>query len=142
MAENEENGTEGTETQETAGKVNEITASKKINGEDKSVTVVYDFGGTVEAAIEKFGAQVVYSNFTRAAVITAQAIMRREMEAGKTSEQIAEKMATWKPGVAIERVVDPIGATMSKFKSMSAEEQNALIEKLMAMQAGAAQPQA
>ena len=112
---------------EEGTKVNEITATKG----DKSATITYDFGGSAAAAIEKFGAEVVYANFTRSAVITAQAAMRRYLEAGKSQAEVAEKMTAWKPGVPMERVVDPIGALQALMAKMSEEEKNALIEKLM-----------
>ncbi len=110
--------------------VNEIKASKKINDVDRECTVQYDFGGTVEAAVEKFGADVVYSNFVRASVITAQAVMRRMLEAGKGQDEIQATMNSWKPGVAIERTIDPVASVLGKFGSMSPEEQKALIKQL------------
>jgi len=112
--------------------VNVIKASKKCNGEEKSVQIEFDFGGSVEAAIDRFGADVVYSNFTRASVITAQSIIRRMMETGKGQEEIQEFMAAWKPGVSIERTVDPVASVLGKFGSMSPEEQKALIKQLQA----------
>ena len=112
--------------------VNVIKASKRINDEEKSVEVQFDFGGSVEAAVEKFGAEVVYSNFTRASVITAQAAMRRMLETGKGQEEIQAAMNSWKPGVSIERTVDPVASVLGKFGSMSPEEQKALIKQLQA----------
>lgn len=114
------------ETNET--KINTIEATK---GEKKAV-ITYDFGGALDAAVEKFGKDVVYANFVRSAVITAQAAMRRLLVAGKGQEDITAKMAAWKPGVPLERVVDVEGLLMSKVANMTPEEKNALIEKLMA----------
>jgi len=110
---------------------NEITATKG----ERSATVYYDFGGSLDAAKDKFGAEVVYSSFVRTAVITAQSIMRRMIEQGAADEKIAAKLAAWVPGIAVERVVDPIGSTVARFKTMSAEEQEALIAKLLAQKA-------
>ena len=112
---------------EEGKKINEITATKG----DKTATITYDFGGSAAAAIEKFGAEVVYANFTRSAVITAQAAMRRYLEANKTQDEVAQKMAAWKPGVPMERVVDPVAALQGLMAKMTDEEKNALIEKLM-----------
>jgi hypothetical protein len=114
-----------------ADNVNEIKATKKMGDIDKEATILYDFGGSLEAAKEKFGEEVVYSGFVRSAVITAQAAMRRFLEDGLDAAQIEEKMAAWKPGVSIERVVDPVAATVAKFGKMTKEEQDALIAKLM-----------
>ena len=108
--------------------VNEIKATKG----DKAATITFDFGTGVEDAIAKFGADVVFANFKRSAIITAQAAMRRLLEANKSTEEIAEKMAQWKPGIPLERVVDPVAALQNLMKDMSEEQKNALIEKLMA----------
>jgi hypothetical protein len=113
--------------------VNEIKATKKIGDVDKESIITYDFGGDLAGATAKFGAEVVYANFVRSSVITAQAAMRRYMEDGKTGEEIIGKMAAWKPGVPLERTVDPIAATLARFQNMSAEEQLELLNKLKSM---------
>ena len=110
----------------------EIKASKKIDGVDKAAAIAYDFGDTLKDSVEKFGEAVIFTNFKRTAVITAQAAMRRMLEGGKTEEQIVEAMGTWKPGVALDRTVDPVGSLVSKFDSYSKEEQDEIIKKLKA----------
>lgn len=109
-------------------KINTIEATKG----DKKATITYDFGGSVEAAIEKFGSNVVYANFVRSAVITAQAGMRRMLVAGKSQEEIATKMADWKPGVPMEKSVDVLGAAQKLLANMSDDEKQAFIDKLLA----------
>lgn len=109
----------------------EITATKVIEGVEKSATILFDFGADVNEAIGKFGAEVVFSNFKRSAVITAQAAMRRLMEANKTQDEIAESMKAWAPGVSLERSMDPVKAIQNKFATMSPEDQQALIDQLM-----------
>ncbi len=84
-------------------------------------------------AVEKFGKDTVYANFVRSSVITAQAAMRRYLEDGKSEEEIADKMANWKPGVPMERAVDPIAATISKFAKMDEAAKNALLEQLLSL---------
>jgi len=115
------------------GEVSTITATKKIGDVEKEAAIAFDFGGNLEVATQKFGAEVVYANFVRSAVITAQAAIRRLLTMGKNQADIAAKMASWKPGVPLERVVDAEAALMAKVASMSQEEKDALIEKLMAM---------
>ena len=106
------------------------TLNSKTGKRLKPGKCTFDFGGSCAAAIEMFGEDVVYSNFTRASVITAQAAMRRMLEAGKGQEEIQAAMNSWKPGVAIERTVDPVASVLGKFGSMSPEEQKALIKQL------------
>jgi len=97
---------------------------------ERSVSVVYDFGSTSAEAVEKFGDKVVLSNFIGKSVITAQAIIRRAIRAGKTDEEIKEIFTTWKPGVAIERSFDPLSATLNKFDTMTPEEQQKFLADL------------
>lgn len=110
----------------------EITARKEVNGEKKEVTIVTDLGENLADAVAKFGEDVVFSNFCQSAVITAQAAMRRGLEKGKTNEEIVGYMAGWKPGVQLQRQVDPLGALLSRVDKMSDEEKAAIIEQLMA----------
>lgn len=107
-----------------------ITAKKKVNDVDKEATIMVDLGTDLEDAITKFGEQVVLSNFQASAKITAQAAMRRYMEAGKDNDEIVKLMAGWKPGVAIQRVSDPVAAFKAKFASMTPEEQIAALNDL------------
>ena len=108
----------------------EIKATKKIGDEERAAVIAYDFGENIEDAVKKFGAEVVFTNFKRTATITAQAAMRRSLEGGKSQEDIAASMAGWQPGVAMERVVDPVAALVSRWDNYSAEEQAEIIKKL------------
>lgn len=108
----------------------EIKAKKKIGDEDVEATIFADFGESLEDAITKFGEAVVFSNFKASAKITAQAAMRRYLEAKKSAEEIVKLMAAWKPGVAIERVSDPVAAFKAKFAGMTPEEQIAALADL------------
>ena len=99
-------------------------------------TYLFDFGADVEKAIEKFSAEVVHSNFVRAAKVTIQSVMRRLMEDGKTDEEIDGILETYKPGVALERTIDPEAALLKKFGQMDAMQQAAFIAELQARRAG------
>jgi hypothetical protein len=113
--------------------VNEIKATKKIGDVDKEAGITFDFGGNLDGAVALFGKEVIYANFVRSSVITAQAAMRRFLEDGKSAEEIVAKMSTWKPGVPMERVVDPIAATLARFQTMTPEAQMELLSKLKSM---------
>jgi len=106
-----------------------ITATKVVNGVEKVASIPYDFG-TAETSGDMFGKEVVHSNFVAKATITCQAAMRRMLEKGKTAEEIAAVMKGWKPGVALERVVDPVAAIEARMDSMSDAEADALIKRL------------
>lgn len=99
--------------------------------EGKPTAVIYvDVGETAEESIQMFGSDVVNSNAIGSFKITAQAAIRRMLEARKTPEEIVEKMKTWKPGVALERISDPIAAATAKYVTMTPEAQQEFIRML------------
>lgn len=111
-----------------------INASKDIGEGDKktklTATISFDFGASLQEAIEKFTPEVIFTNFKAAAKITAQSAMRRYLEGGKSSEEIATLMKSWKPGVAMERVTDPVAALIGRWDSYSPAEQTEILKKL------------
>jgi hypothetical protein len=116
-----------------------IQIKAKTNKEGISpneASVSYDFGEDVNDAIKKFGGDVVYSSFVSDCKITVQAAIRRMLEASIAPATIAERMAGWKPGVAMGRVSDPVGAMLAQFPTMSKEEQQKFISDLKKAQAG------
>lgn len=115
---------------------NLTTIAAKSPKSGTSATVNFDFGETVEEAVEKFGADVVLSGFIRTSTITAQAAIRRYLEVGLEQEAIEEKMTDWKPGVTIQRVVDPVAAILRKADDMEGDELEALIAKLQGKSKG------
>ena len=111
----------------------EIKATYKKGDVEKEFSTLYDFGANLEEAKAKFGEGVVYDNFVRSGKITIQAAVRRWAAAGLDEVQIAEKVNSIVLGVAAERVVDPIAATINKFASLTPEAQAELLAKLKAM---------
>lgn len=111
----------------------EITAKKEVpkgSGVVKSATIYKDFGETAAESIQAFGDEVVNSNFIANAKVVAQAAVRRGLEAGKSPEEIVVMMEPWRPGVAIERVADPLSAALAKYGTMSKEDQDEFIKQL------------
>ena len=115
----------------------EIKAKKVIGDETKEAVIYYDFGENLEQALDLFDEKVIFSNFRASVKITAQAAIRRYLEAGKSAEEITELMKSWKPGVALERKSDPVAAFKAKFASMSeADKIKALAELKATLEAG------
>jgi len=115
----------------------EIKAKKVIGDETKEAVIYYDFGENLEQALDLFDEKVIFSNFRASVKITAQAAIRRYLEAGKSAEEITELMKSWKPGVALERKSDPVAAFKAKFASMSeADKVKALAELKATLEAG------
>ena len=111
--------------------MNEITATKTIDGEDKSATIVTDLGDDLRDAVSKFGEEVVFTNYKRAVTVTAQASIRRMLENNLDEKAIADKMAGWKPGIALDRSVDPVAALKARMSTMSDADKRALLDQLM-----------
>ena len=109
----------------------EITAKSPKLG--RNTTVLVNVGATVEKSIEMFGGDAVNSNANAAWCVTLQASIRRAHLAGKDDETIQKEMDTAKMGVAMSGGrVDPIQASLIKYRTMNAEEREAFIEQLKA----------
>jgi hypothetical protein len=109
-----------------------LEVSTRAPKKDKELKVSYDFGDSLEEAVAKFGAEVVYSNFKQSAVISLQGNVRRYLDKGElTDEQIVGKVAEWKPAVAKVSTSDAKETILKKFDKMSAADKAALIEQLM-----------
>ena len=111
--------------------VKEISAkSPKL---DRETAVVVNYGETIEESVEMFGGEAVNTNAYANWRVTLQAAIRRGHEANKTDEQIQDELAEAKMGVAVTgAAVDPIQASLLKFKTMNEEEQADYLEKLKA----------
>ena len=109
-----------------------VSVKKEVEGELKTASISYDFGANVEEMIEKFKGDVVFTNARANMKITAQGAMRRYLVAGKSQDEITSLMASWIPGVALERTVDPVALLMGKWGSMTDEEKKEVLAKLKA----------
>lgn len=93
-------------------------------------TIQYDFGDNLQDAIDKFGGDVVFSNFVQSAKISLQALMRARLEKSANVTELAE---IWKPGIQLQRsAVDVLAQAKSKFAKMTQEERLAYLEALQA----------
>ena len=97
---------------------------------DNEATISYDFGDSCADACEKFGEDVVLAGFMKSSKITAQSAIRRYLDAGLDEDGIQAKMDEWKPGVALERVSDPVAAIRNKWGSLTPEQQADILSEL------------
>jgi len=111
--------------------VKEISArSPKL---ERETVIMVNVGSTVEESIEMFGGDAVNSNAIANWAVTLQAGIRRAHAAGKTDDEIQELLGDAKMGKAVSGGrVDPIQASLAKFKTMNDEEREAFLEKLRA----------
>jgi len=115
---------EAVETTEANGVI-AVTAKK----DGKEATVEFNFGTDLDDAVAQFGADVVFSRFRAASKIDLQSIMRRYLDANKDCQDL---LTLWKPGVTLERVVDPKAAAKNAFAKMSDEEKQTFLAELKA----------
>ncbi len=107
----------------------EITAKKKDS--EKSVKVSYDMPETLDALVEKFGAEAVAGAATDSFTISIQSVIRRNFD--KSQEEIEAAVASWLPGVRQAGVKkSPAEKAKAAFASMSAEERAAFLAELQA----------
>lgn len=77
-----------------------ITANTK-DGEH-SIEFDYDFGDSLEQAVERFGAEIVWAHTLRSLTIAVQGAARGMMKSGKSKDEILDAMSKWKPGTPRE----------------------------------------
>ena len=97
----------------------------------EEVSVEYDFGDDLDAAVELCGADVVYSQYKSNAKVALQGIMRAKLKASLPSDQIQAIADAWKPGMVAERTaVDPATAIQNAFNTWSDEKKAEFLAKL------------
>lgn len=116
--------------------------SATLKDSDRVVEVEYDFGETLEQALELFGEEVVFSRFKAAAVVDLQALIRRNMqpktdkegkvtEEPKTDEEIQQIVSEWKPGIKQVTRKSPQEKIKALMEGMSDEDREALLAGLL-----------
>ena len=108
-----------------------MEVSAKLGDGSKTAVVDYNFGADLNEATALFTAEVVHSCFVADGKVTIQAGIRRLLNAGKTQAEIEEYFKTYKLGVKATPIAgDPIARMLSKFGTMSPEEQADVLNKL------------
>lgn len=116
-----------------------LPAKEGVKGreQDQAATILVNYAETLAEAKEMFGEEAVLSNAFANWRVTLQGGIRRGIEAGKTQEQLQSEFATAKMGVATGGArVDPLTASLAKFKTMNPEEQKAYLQQLRKLAAG------
>lgn len=119
----------------------EVKAKTPKTGKEAAILV--DLGENATNAISLFGDAVVFSNYLANQKVHIQAGMRRYLDAGKSQDEIQKLFDSYRPGVTMDRVVDPVAALANRLAKLPPEEQIAMIEELRkkaALIAGAQAP--
>lgn len=82
----------------------------------------FDFGGSTEQAVTDFGEEAVYSNYHAGAKIQFQNAIRQHGLAGVVPEEIAAKLAEWKPGQKVRTSVDPQAVMRQRYAAATTDE--------------------
>ncbi len=115
--------------------MSEVCATAKIKDEEgnlveeKTACVEYDFGDSIQDAIEKFGEDVVFSNFKQAATISLQSRIRSWVQAGKEGDDLQEEASNWKPGMRTVSRKSPTEKLKDLLAGKSPEEIAALLQE-------------
>ena len=100
---------------------------------DRETAILINTGETVEESTEMFGGDAVNSNANANWRVTLQAGIRRSHKAGKSDKAIQDELGSAKMGVAISGGrIDPIQASLARFKTMTPEEQKDYLDQLQA----------
>ena len=99
----------------------------------RETVIMVNYGKDVDESVDMFGAEAVNSNALANWTVTLQAGIRRAHTAGKTDDEIQELLENAKMGVAVSGGrIDPIQASLAKFKTMNENERAEFLESLKA----------
>jgi len=106
-----------------------------LDGEGKALwneaSCDYDLGDSIDAASDKFGSDVIFSNYKANARVVIQGIIRAKLKAGLTADQIQAFLNTYVLGVAVEKTtVDPVAAVKAAFMTWPKEKQMEYLQSL------------
>jgi len=147
---------------ETAAKIGgvktiEVAAPKTATGTDekgaktgyRKMTVEFNFGDSLQEAIDEFGEDVVFAGFVSSATIDLQNFIRTKLEervkvdgadgkkvetpdAANSDADIATAFADWKPGIKSRERVSPMDKIKKALGALSEDQKAALIASLTA----------
>lgn len=139
--------TKGAEPTEKLGGVETfgVKSPAKDGKPERSLSVSFDFGTTLEEATTKFGPEAIFSGFIASAKVDAQAFLRRRLSTPKkieatettpaqeipyTDEEIMAEFASWKPGTKTRGTADPLAKIMGALGKLTDEQKKELLASL------------
>lgn len=101
-----------------------------LTGEEREVSVYYDFGDDLSDAVEKFGEEAVFAQYKQQATIGLQAILRRHgADANVSDEHLQEVADNWKPGEKRAVRKSPAEKIQDMLKGKSPEEVQEILQQ-------------
>lgn len=115
------------------------TITTKEPGSNRELVTEYNFGDSLQEAVDLFGEDAVLAGFKSDARVGLQAKVRgmlkateEDSEAAKyTDEQILEAVKEWKPGTKTRAASDPLAKLQALLEKISPEQRAALLEKAL-----------
>ncbi len=116
-----------------------ISTKAGKDAESRSLSVSFDFGDTLEQAVEMFGAEAVFGGFKADAKVGLQAFVRSRLNATEedsdaakyTDEEIVTAVADWKPGNKTRQSADPMAKLTALLGKLTPEQRAALLESAL-----------
>lgn len=114
---------------------NITTKDGKDSDSSRSITVSFDFGESLQDAVEKFGEEAVFSGFKADARVGLQAKVRGMLKATEedsealkyTDEEIVAAIAEYKPGTKNRQSADPLAKLQAMLAKFTPEQRAALL---------------
>lgn len=107
------------------------TINAQLPKKNLSAAISIDFPETLEEAVAAYGAEAVLTNALSSWRVALQSNIRGGLDRGETQEQIQERLAGAKMGVAVRGAkVDPIQAFMAQFASATPDKQKELLAEI------------
>jgi len=108
-----------------------VPANEKNGTEEMTAAIVVNYTDDLSEAEEMFGGEAILTNAFRNWAVTLQSGIRGALKAGMSPEQIQDKFADAKMGVAmIGAKVDAETAFIAKFKTATPEKQAEMLDML------------
>ncbi len=114
-----------------------VTANAKIDGDERAVSVEFDFGSDLDAAVEAFGEVVVFNNFVASAKVSLQGYIRAlgasvddDGEQVNDDTAIQAKVDAWKVPDKTGRKADKGAKIAALMESLSPEDREAILAQL------------
>lgn len=110
----------------------QVKATKEIDGVKKSLAVDYEFGENIQSAIDLYGEEVVFSMYKKAAKIEIQRVVRDIIVEGGDDDAAQTAVDKHQLGISKPRAVGSVrDRAIAEFQKMSQEEQAAFLAELM-----------
>jgi len=133
MTENTENAVAEEKVEKVEKDPNSFKVSESKEKGCRAIGLSYDFGATTQAAVDKFGEDVVHGFWLRGVKVALQGHIRSLMKEGKSDAEILAALESWVPGVKVKRSGGGRRKKTAKelYDEMSPEDQQAFLAELM-----------